>query len=42
MLCQGPVVQKMDSTIQWINRYPQDNTIDFPYIYPLDSDLSNG
>ena len=39
---QAPVVQKLDSTIYWINLYPVDNAIGFPNIYPLDSDLSGG
>ena len=36
------VVQKVDSAIRWINRYPVDNAIGFPNIYPLDGDLSGG
>ena len=39
---QAPVVQRVDSAIQWINYYPLDNTINFDSTYPLDSDLSNG
>ena len=39
---QVPVVQKLDSAIHWINLYPEDNAIDFPNTYPLDSDLSGG
>ena len=39
---QAPVVEKMDSAIQWINFYPVDSAIGFPNIYPLDSDLSSG
>ena len=38
----APVVQPLDSTIQWINLYPVDSAIDFPNTYPLDSDLSGG
>ena len=38
----APVVQKMDSAIQWINHYPLDNSIAFASVYPLDSDLSGG
>ena len=36
----GPVVQKVDSTIQRINLYPVDSAIGFPNTYPPDSDLS--
>ena len=39
---QGPVVQKVDSAIRWINLYPVGNAIDFPNTNPLDSDLSGG
>ena len=36
-----PVVQKVDSTIHWINLCPLGSAIiGFPNIYPLDSDLS--
>ena len=38
---QAPVVQTVDSAIQWINYYPLDNAINFDSTYPLDSDLSN-
>ena len=38
----APVVQRVDSTIQWINYYPLDNAINFDSTYPLDSDLSKG
>ena len=41
-LHQSPVVQKVDSTINWINLYPLDSTIGFPNTYPLVSDLSGG
>ena len=37
----APVVQRVDSAIQWINYYPLDNAINFDSTYPLDSDLSN-
>ena len=37
----GPVVRKMDSTINWINLYPVDGAIAFPNTYPLDGDLSS-
>ena len=37
-----PVVQTLDSSIQWINLYPVDSAIGFPNTYPLDSDLSDG
>ena len=33
----APVVQKVDSAIQRINRYPVDSAIGFPNTYPLDS-----
>ena len=39
---QAPVVQRVDSAIHWINRYPLDNSISFASVYPLDSDLSRG
>ena len=39
---QAPVVQKVDSAIQWINLCPVDSAIGFPNTYPLDSDLSGG
>ena len=39
---QGPVVQKVNSAIHWINQYPEDNAIGFPNTYPLDSDLLSG
>ena len=39
---QAPVVQTLDSAIQWINHYPLDNSIGFASVYPLDSDLSAG
>ena len=38
----APVVQKVDSTIHWINHYPVDNAISSRNTYPLDSDLSGG
>ena len=38
----APLVQRVDSAIQWINCYPLDNAINFDSTYPLDSDLSNG
>ena len=38
----APVVQKVDSAIQWINLYPVDSAVGFPNTYPLDSDLSGG
>ena len=38
----APVVQKVDSTIRWINVYPVDSEIGFPNTYPLDSDFSGG
>ena len=44
MTCLAPVVQKVDSAIHPINRFPRDGAIGFPntYMYPLDSDLSHG
>ena len=37
----GPVVQKVDNAIHWINLYTVDSAIVFPTAYPaLDSDLS--
>ena len=39
---QAPVVQRVDSAIQWINHYPLDNAINFDSAYPLDNDLSSG
>ena len=39
----APVVQKVGSTIQWMNLFPVDiSAIGFLNTYPLDSDLSNG
>ena len=38
----GPVVQRSDNTIHWINLYPLDNAIHFAITYPLVSDLSVG
>ena len=38
----GPVVEKVDNTIHWINQYPLDRAIDFTMTYPLDGDLSGG
>ena len=37
----GPVVQKVDSTMRWINRYPLSTAINFPDTYPPDNDLSS-
>ena len=40
---QAPIiVQKVDSTIRWINLYPVDSAIVIPNTYPLESDLSGG
>ena len=39
---QAPFVQAMDCVIHRINHYPLDNSIGFPNIYPLDSDLLGG
>ena len=38
----GPVLQKVDSAIQWINHYPVDIAIGLRNTYTLDSDLSGG
>ena len=37
----GPVVQKVDSTMRWINLYPLSRAINFPDTYPPDNDLSS-
>ena len=37
-----PVVQQVNSAINWINHYTVDNTIGFANTYPLDSDLLGG
>ena len=39
---QAPVVQRLDSTIHWINRYPVDKCIQNKSCSPLDSDLASG
>ena len=39
---RAPFVQTMDSVIRRINHYPLDNSIGFPSVYPLDSDLLGG
>ena len=33
---QAPVVQRVDSTFHWINRYSLDNSVGFVSTYPLD------
>ena len=33
----APVVQKVDNTIHWINRYPVDSAVCFVNTYPVDS-----
>ena len=38
----GPVVQKVDRAIRWINHYPVDGAIGFCNTCSLDSDLSGG
>ena len=38
-LLHGPVVQKVDNAIHWINLYPMDNAIGFPHTYLLDSTI---
>ena len=40
MLCDAPVIQKVDNAIHWINIYPVASAIGFPYAYSLNSDLS--
>ena len=40
--CMGLVVQKMDSTIHWINHYPVDKYEENELCYPVDRDLFNG
>ena len=35
----APVVQRLESAIHWINRYPLDNSVGFGSTYPLDSML---
>ena len=42
ILILAPVVQRVDSAIQWINHYPLDKTINFDSTYLLDNDLSGG
>ena len=37
-----PVVQKLDSAIHRINRYPEDKYYENQLRYPLDSNLSSG
>ena len=37
IILRAPVVQKLGSTIYWINLHSVDNTIGFPNSYPLDS-----
>jgi len=34
----APVVQKVNSSIHWMNVHPLDNAIDFPNAYLLDID----
>ena len=38
----APVVERLDSAIYRINRYPVDSVVCFVNTYPLDSDLSGG
>ena len=37
---QAPVVQRVDSTFDWISHYPPDNSIGSDGSYPVDCDLS--
>ena len=39
---QPPVVQKVDSTIHWINHYPMNKAFGLHTTYPLDTDFSGG
>ena len=36
------IVQRVDSTIHWINHSPMNDSIGFGWSYPADSDLSPG
>ena len=36
----GPVFQKVDNAMHWINHYPLASAIGFAVTYPLDSNLS--
>ena len=40
-MVEGPVVQRMDDVIQWIDHYPVDNCEQNVMHYPLDSNLSS-
>ena len=40
-MVQGPVVQRTDDVIQWIDHYPVDNCEQNVMHYPLDSNLSS-
>ena len=40
--CWPQFVQKVDTTIHWINHNPVDSAIGFPNTYPLYSELSDG
>ena len=39
---QDQVVQKLDSAIDQINRYPEDKYYENQSLYPLDGNLSSG
>ena len=39
---QALVVQKLDSAIDQINRYPEDKYYENQSLYPLDGNLSSG
>ena len=39
---QGPVVQRLDNAVHWINYYPAGSMVCFVNTYPLDSDLCGG
>ena len=39
---QGPVVQRLDNAVHWINYYPAGSVVCFVNTYPLDSDSSGG
>ena len=42
MFNMAPVVQKLDSTIHWINHYPVDSTVCFVITYLLYSNVFVG
>ena len=40
--CLAPVVETLDSPIQWINHYSKDKFYRNQLCYPMDKDLSSG